>query len=221
MYALFAGREQAIAILPRILALLLGGAGFIYGKRAGSVVLTAFILALRLWNNEKLISSTSPATDLLVIIGLGLGLIGVFASHKFARLAHGQKDSKHIDANVAASFVRISGAAGLSFGPLLWMFSMAEIGGFTAVNSTNALLIILFAWQTLKRQLWAAVAQVILALGMLIFGCTSPGGQSSVFSFFPLFLLLIHALGVIGIFNLKTDRRYGNRKVYDVTERGS
>lgn len=210
LYALFAGTEQAIAVIPKVLALLLGGAGFIYGKRAGSVVLAAFILAMRLWD-ENGISSTAPSADLLIIVGLILGLVGVFASHRFARLVHGQKTAKHIDTAVAASFVRISGAAGLSFGPMLWMFSMAEMGGFTALNSTNGLLITLFAWQTLKRQLWAVVAQLILAVGTLTFAYANPAGQISVFGFFPLFLLLLHALGVVGVTNLnKAGRRRGD-----------
>lgn len=208
LHIFFAGTGQVIAVIPMIIALLLGGAAFLYGKRAGTVVLAAFILAMRLWEG-RIISSATLSVDFLIIIGIGLGLMGVFASHRHALLAQGHKAAKYIDTNLAASFVRISGAAGLSFGPLLWMFSMAEMGGFTALNSTNALLIILFAWQTLKRQLWAAVAQAILAVGTLTFAYANPAGQISVFGFFPIFLLLLHVLGVVGVTNLK---KAGRRK---------
>lgn len=210
---LFAGTEQGVVVVPRTIALLLGGAGFIYGKRAGTVTLVAFILAMRMGNG----SHELQPVDFLILAGACLGVSGIFALHRHAKLSRGGKAPKHIDENLAISFTRISAAAGLSFGPLLWMFSMAVMNGLSAANSTSGLLITLFAWQTLKRQLWAAVAQLILAAGNLVLAYTDPAGPMSVFTFFPLFLLMVHTLGVIGVANLKTSRRHGDRASSAVT----
>jgi len=57
-----------------------------------------------------------------------------------------------------------------------------------------------------------AGGQVVLAASNLALSYAVPDSPMSVFGFFPLFLLLIHALGFIGVANLKNGRRQEDRR---------
>lgn len=202
---LYSGAEPFAAGIVKTIAIVVGGVGFLVRKRAGTAVFSAFLLAMLLWGNGNIFNPARMG-DILIITGLVLGLVGIFATQKQTEDTRGQH-KKLLDAATAASFARISGATGLSFGTLFWMFSMAEISDFNAFNSSEGILIILLAWQTLKRQTWAAAGQVLLTANLLSRSHNAYGGNLAVFDFFPFFFLLIHALGLVGIMQLKRSRR--------------
>jgi hypothetical protein len=208
-HGLFTRTGDWTAVLPQVIALILGAAGFITANRTVAVVISAFIISTRLWDAGAG-SVFSWPLDAFIFMGIGVGLIGVFELQRQKKLSHGDKNPNLFDIGTATSFIRISGAAGLSFGPLLWMFSMSEISGLTALDSTTGVLVTLFAWQTLKRQPWGAAAQMVLSIGTLAVAQNNPTGAMSAFGFFPLFLTLIYPLGFIGTMKLRKNRRHGD-----------
>jgi hypothetical protein len=199
--------------LPDTVILVLGGWGILKGKRLVSIILPAYALASRYIVNETL-GYTSPdvIASYIVFPAYALGIIGAFARNRAVRIKAAAKDTRWIDADIAASFTRVAGAAGISFGILLVMFSLAELGGFTRFNLTDAFLIILFAWYTLKRRLWAAAAQLIVSFGNMAISYSQTGSFSAIFGFIPLFLFELYALGFIGTMVLKNTSRQAERK---------
>jgi len=210
MHGLIVGARSALTTVPGALALLLGAVAILAEKKAGSAILAAYMLAMY-YGGATADKLPLPA-EMLVFCGLGIGLIGVFTLRGRGEHGHGARTLSSLTTGLALSFTRISGAAGLSFGALLWMFSMAEMSDFTVFNSVDGVLVMLFGWQTLKRQSWAAAGQVVLAASNLALYYAVPDSPMSVFGFFPLFLLLIHALGFIGVANLKNGRRQEDRR---------
>lgn len=209
MHGLIVGTRPALTTVPGALALLLGAVAILAEKKAGSAILAAYMLAMYYGGGEAKVPL--PA-EMFIFCGLALGLLGVFTLRGRGEHGHGAQTLSSLTTGLALSFTRISGAAGLSFGALLWMFSMAEMSDFTVFNSVDGVLVMLFGWQTLKRQSWAAGGQVVLAASNLALSYAVPDSPMSVFGFFPLFLLLIHALGFIGVANLKNGRRQEDRR---------
>lgn len=189
--------------LPDVLILLLGGWGMLKGKRLASVALTAYLLASR-WMIGAAAGITGPMpSDLVFFPAYTLGIIGAFERNRAARAAAGAADRRLLDADIAASFVRVAGAAGISFGALVAMFSLAEMGGFSVFNLTDGLLIILFAFHTFKRKVWALAAQLALNFTSMALAYAATGSPSEVFGFFPIFLFELYALGLAGAIALK------------------
>jgi len=211
MHGLIVGARSALTTVPGALALLLGAVAILAEKKAGSTILAAYMLAMYYGGGATADKLPLPA-EMLVFCGLGIGLLGVFTLRGRGEHGHGARTLSSLTTGLALSFTRISGAAGLSFGALLWMFSMAEMSDFTVFNSVDGVMVMLFGWQTLKRQSWAAAGQVVLAASNLALYYAVPDSPMSVFGFFPLFLLLIHALGFIGVANLKNGRRQEDRR---------
>lgn len=115
--------------LPDTVILMLGGWGILKGKRLVSIILPAYALASRYIVNETL-GYTSPdiIANYIVFPAYTLGIIGAFARNRAVRIKAAAKDTRWIDADIAASFTRVAGAAGISFGILVIMFSSAELG---------------------------------------------------------------------------------------------
>jgi len=186
--------------IPDILILLLGGWGILKGKRLVSILLPAYTLASRYIVNDALgqTGGADTAANFITFSAYALGIIGAFARNRAARIKKAVKDTRWIDAGIAASFTRISGAIGISFGILVGMFAAAEMGGFTWFNLADAFLIILFAWHTLKRRLWATTAQLVISFSSMALSYSQTGNIGALFGFVPLFLFEIYVLGFIG-----------------------
>jgi len=205
---------------PDTIILLLGGWGILKGKRLVSIMLPAYALASRYIVSEIL---GQPGQDqianFIIFPAYALGIIGAFARDRAARIHNKATDTRWVDADIAASFAHISGAAGLGFGILVGMFALADMGGFTWFNLTDAFLIILLAWYTLRRRLWAAASQLILSFCNMALSYAQTGSVSALFSFIPLFLFEIYALGVIGTAVLRHPGRQAGRQ--ENTESGT
>lgn len=192
--------------IPDTLILLLGGWGILKGKRLISVILPAYILASR-YQVGMILGFTGPSfTDLLVFPAYALGILGAFVRNRAARLERRAPDTRLLDADIAASFTRLAGITGISFGILTGMFAVAELGGFTRFNLTDAFLILLFSWYTIRRRLWAASAQLVLSFGNMALAYHNTGNLAGVFGFFPMFLFILYALGAIGAAALRQPR---------------
>lgn len=207
--------------LPDTIILLLGGWGIFKGKRLVSIMLPAYALASRYVVSETLGQAGSNATtDFIVFPAYVLGIIGAFARNRAARMVKAVKDKSWIDTDIATSFTRISGAAGISFGILVGMFSLAEIGGFSWFNLTDAFLIILFAWYTLKRRLWAGASQLILSFTNMALSYSQTGNISALFGFVPVFLFELYALGFVGTVILRRAGKPAGRRKYSESGTG-
>jgi hypothetical protein len=199
--------------LPDTLILLFGGWGILKGKRLVSIVLPAYALASRYIVNETLGQpGAATVANFIIFPAYTLGIIGAFAQNRAARIKKAVKDTRWIDADIATSFTRISGAAGLSFGILVGMFAFAEMGGFTWFNLTDAFLIILFAWYTLKRRLWAAASQVVLSFSSMALSYSQTGSFSALLGFIPLFIFELYVIGFIGAAVLRYESRPADRQ---------
>lgn len=193
--------------LPDTIILLLGGWAILKGKRFISVVLPAYMLASRYLVSEAFGRPVMDTPNFIVLLGYALGIIGTFWRDRARRIKSGAQDDRWIDKSIAGSFTLLAGAVGLGSGILVGIFSLIQIGHYTHFNLVDSLLIITFAWHTLKRRLWAAGSQVILSLVNVALSYLQTGELSVVFGFLPMFLLESFALGFIGVAVLRGQRQ--------------
>lgn len=191
--------------IPDVLIFALGGWGIYKGKRLVSVTLTAYVIASRWLAGEAAGISGPLPSDLVFFPAYALGILGAFERNRAARASARAADLRLIDSDIAASFVRVAGWTGFSFGVLVAMFSLADLGGFSVFNLTDGLLIMLFAVHTIRRRPWAAAAQLGLSFSNMALAYSNTGGLAGVFGFFPLFLFELYALGLLGTVALRTD----------------
>lgn len=184
---------------------ILCGVGIIVGNRLAAVTLLAFTLASRYgafllsgggWINLFL--------NICILISYSLGVIGTFARDRLRRAAEGEQCADWMDTGIAVLFRRIAGSAGLGFGLLIAWFSATAEGEFSLFNLVDSLLILLFAWQTLKGRYWAAALQLLLCLASMLLSYARSGDVHSIFGFIPLFMLEIYILGFIGVAKIRT-----------------
>lgn len=186
-------------VLPDIVILLFGGWGILKGNRLASVILPAYMLASRYLVNVTFGRPLLDSTDLLVLLGYLLGIIGTFGRDRAKRIQTRVPDKRWLDKNIASYFALLSGITGLCFGTLIGIFSLTGTGPFTLFNLADSLLMICFAWYTLKRRLWAAGSQVILSLVNVSLSYMQTGNPGAIFGFLPMFLMQIFILGFIGV----------------------
>ncbi len=195
----FPGSPVGWYALPDTLILLLGGWGILKGKRLVSIILPAYALASRYIVNETLgHTGADIIASFFIFPAYILGAIGAFARDRAARIKAAAEDPRWIDTDIAVSFTRTAGIAGICFGLFVGLFALLEIAPFTRFNLTDAFLITLFAWHTVKRRLWAAAAQLILNLVNMAVSYSQTGSFSGAFGFIPLFLFELYCLGFIG-----------------------
>ena len=138
-------------------------------------------------------------TALIVLLGYLLGIIGTFGRDRAKRIKTGVPDKRWLDKTIASYFALLAGVTGLCFGIITGIFSLARTGPFTLFNLADSLLMICFAWYTLKRRLWAAGSQVILSLVNVGLSYMQTGNPGAVFGFLPVFLTQLFMLGFIGV----------------------
>lgn len=185
--------------LPDIIILLLGGWGILKGNRLASVLLPAYMIASRYLVNATFGRPWLHIKDLIVLLGYLLGIIGTFGRDRAKRIKTGVPDKRWLDKNIASYFALLSGVTGLCFGILIGIFSLTRTGPFTLFNLADSLLMICFAWYTLKRRLWAAGSQVILSLVNISLSYLQTGNPGAIFGFLPVFLMQLFLLGFIGV----------------------
>ncbi|HBB68138.1 MAG TPA: hypothetical protein DCZ93_12775 [Elusimicrobia bacterium] len=185
--------------LPDTIILLLGGWGILKGNRLVSVILPAYMIASRYMVSETFGRPWLDVKDLIVFLGYFSGIIGTFGRDRAERIKAGLPDKRWLDKDIASYFILSAGMVGLCFGILIGVFSLRETGPFTHFNIADSLLIICFAWYTLKRRLWAAGSQVILNMLNTALSYINTGATGAVLGFLPLFLLEVFILGFIGV----------------------
>ena len=185
--------------LPDTIVLLLGGWGILKGNRLVSVLLPADMIASRYLVNVTFGRPLLNITDLIVLLGYLLGRIGTFGRDRAKRLKTGVPDKRWLNKTIASYFALLAGVTGLCFGVLIGIFSLTRTGPFTLFNLADSILMICFAWHTLKRRLWAAGSQVILSLVNVSLSYMQTGNLGAIVGFLPMFLMQLFILGFIGV----------------------
>lgn len=186
------------SILADTIILLLGGWGMIRGKRFFPTILLIYILASQYELRDYTERGLLEVIRWGFVIAYALGLVGTFASSRCERIKRKVTDLRWIDYGIGKTFTRLAGVTGVAFGIVVWLFSWQETGEFTYFNCFDALLIMVFAWQTLKEKIWAATAQLILSATNMALSYYRIDSLRAILGFIPLLLFEIYCLGFIG-----------------------